>query len=375
MRLLAQNVGLLAADIAVQTGQASLLPCQIAVHVGSVLLQSCQLCRSPDLARACVGELLSRLEAHLPLGNTVLTLQCLVGQVGLLLELCVLQSSLKAGLLVHACGLQSSLLVHALCLQSVCGILQVSLRGQLSVGCPGSQGVLLVGHGRLESCLLVHALCLQAVGFVLHVCLLGSGQVGQSCLQARLGLELLRVLLRCQILLAHSKTCLLVGHGRLQCLLGIHALSLQLCCLVLHVGLLRRRQVGQGHLQVCPKTQLLRGLLSAQVLGAHSESGLLVCLLGREPRLLLRVELLLCRSIALLQTFSLNVCLELCQIAGSLGFDNTLARTAKRAGADCGGVTALAGDVILALSFAQRDVGHRLLVRGHVLLRGSRSSD
>ena len=238
-----------------------------------------------------------------------------------------------------------------------------------------SKSGLLVCQSSLKGRLLIHALRLHLRGLVLHSRLLRRRQVCQRCLQSSLGLQLLCTLLRSQVLLANSKSGLLVGHGRLQRLLSIHALRLQLSGLILHVGLLRGRQVSQSHLQVCAKAQLLCGLLSAQVLRAHSEPGLLVCLLGREPRLLLGVELLLTTGKRLLKTFCLDIGLELSQVTGGFRLHDALTRTAKCTSAHGGGVTPLTSNVILALSFAQLDVRDRLLVGRHVLLHGSRSSD
>ena len=235
-----------------------------------------------------------------------------------------------------------------------------------------SKSRLLVGQSGLHGLLSIHALSLQLCCLILYIGLLLAGQVGQGGLQASLCAQLLCCLLSAQVLLAHSEASLLVCQRCLHGLLSIHALRLHLSRLVLHVCLLRRVEVGQCHLQIGPKSQLCNRLLSAQVLSTHSKTGLLVRLLSREPRLLFRVELLLARGKAFLKAPALDICLELSQVTSGLRLYETLASAAERACANCGGVAALARDVILALGLTQRDVSHRLLVGRHVLLQRAR---
>lgn len=308
LRLLAQDVGLLASDVGVLASKPGLLPSQLAVQSGSALRQ--------------LTLLASRAKLTLARG---------LGQA------CALQTQLTH-LLARAQRADTRLAQHIGSLHAQLGTLDAVLTLHL-----------LVGQGRLKRLLRIQALSLERRGLVLDIGLLLIGQVGQGRLQTSLGAQLLRGLLRSQVLLAHSEASLLIGQGRLHGLLGVHALGLQLSSLVLHRGLLSRRQI----------------------LRANSEASLLVGLLGREPRLLLHVELVLCLLVSLLQASGLDIPKLRTQVALTLSLNNGLAAAAKRSSSSGRGLLLCALDVGLANSFALLGSHHVLHVRRHVGLGGA----
>lgn len=334
--LLTKDVGLLSRQLTVQGGQTGLLttkrtdlPCGCLTELSLLqlllanrlanltLVLRCLLCSLCTL-RFLRSQLLRALQAHLTglrlllcSRQPQLTHLTRTGHLTLargLHQACALQAQL-AEVLCRAQRADARLTQHLRTLQAQLSPLDAVLSLHLLVGQIGLLLRLLIGQRQLHGLLRIHALSLQAVGFVLHSGLLSRVEVGQRGLQARLHTKLLRLLLRRQILLAHREARSLVGQGGLQCLLSVHALRLQLSSLVLDIGLLRRAEVGQSRLQPRLRTQLLHTKLSRQVLLTNRKACGLIGLLSREPRLLLRVELLLGLLESLLQACGLDVAL------------------------------------------------------------------
>ena len=241
----------------------------------------------------------------------------------LLLQLGLLTQNV--GLLTsHACVLTSKtcLLTSQLTVQTRCALAELTLLTSslhLTLACGLSQA------STLEAQSTQLLACAQRTNACLTQCI-GSLQPQLSTLDAVLSLHLL------------------VCQGSLHGLLSIHALSLQRRSLILHRSL----------------------LLCVEVLGTHGEACLLVGLLGREPRLLLLVELALGLLVGALESRGLDIAQLRTQVTLTFGLDNRLTAATKSACTGGSGLLPSALDVGLADGLALLRVDHVLHVRRHV---------